>query len=66
MKKKRISKIEKVRQAVADYMSSEGCSCCRDVDAHNEHTKLLAELLGVEMYQDLSGYYFAKYKSRGK
>lgn len=54
---------KQVRQAVADYMRSEGCSCCRDVDAHEEHTKRLGKLLKVPMYHDKSGYDFSKYRS---
>jgi len=52
------------RQAVADYMRSEGCSCCQDREAHKEHEKRLAELLKVEMYDDESGYDFGKYRSK--
>jgi outer membrane murein-binding lipoprotein Lpp len=52
-----------VRQAVADYMQSEGCSCCRDIDAHEKHTARLAELLSVPMYDDGSGYEFSKFRS---
>lgn len=55
--------LEKIRQAVADYMRSEGCSCCRDDDAHRKHTKILAELLDVPMYEDGSGYDFSKFQS---
>ena len=55
--------LEKIRQAVADYMRSEGCSCCRDDDAHRKHTKILAELLDVPMYEDKSGYDFSKFRS---
>jgi hypothetical protein len=52
-----------VRTAIADYMQSEGCSCCQDVDAHKEHEKKLAELLDVPMYQDGSGYNFPQFRS---
>ena len=55
---------EKIRRAVADYMYSEGCSCCQDVDAHREHKRILAELLDVEMYSDGSGYDFSKYRTK--
>lgn len=54
---------KELRQAVADYMKSEGCSCCQDIDAHKEHTKRLAKLLNVPMYSDKSGYNFSKFKS---
>jgi hypothetical protein len=52
-----------LRQAVADYMSSEGCSCCRDMDAHVKHKALLAKLLNVPMYDDESGYDFPKFRT---
>ncbi len=55
---------EKVREAVADYKASEGCSCCQDVNAHEKHTKILAELLGVKPYEDLSGYDFSIYRNK--
>lgn len=42
--------LSKLRTAVADYMCSEGCSCCRDIDAHKKHTKRLAKLLKVPKY----------------
>ena len=58
-----MTKLEEIRQAVADYMQSEGCSCCRDDDAHREHTKVLAKLLDVPMYEDESGYDFSKFRS---
>lgn len=57
---------EALREAVANYMQSEGCSCCRDTEAHEEHTKVLAELLDVEMYEDNSGYNFHKYRTKAK
>jgi hypothetical protein len=55
--------IETIRIAVADYMRSEGCSCCRDIDAHEVNTKRLAELLNVSMYDDESGFNFAQFRS---
>lgn len=55
-----------IRQAVADYMWSEGCSCCRNVDAHEINTKRLGELLNVEPYDDNSGYNFPKYRSNDR
>lgn len=55
--------IEEIRRAVADYMRSEGCSCCRDYDAHKEHEKRLAELLKVPAYSDGSGYEFEIFRT---
>lgn len=53
-----------VRQAIADYMSSEGCSCCQNIDAHLEHKARLAGLLTVPKYSDGSGYDFYRFKSK--
>ncbi len=55
--------LQVIRQAVADYMQSEGCSCCRNIDAHEKHTAVLAGLLGVPMYDDASGYDFNQFSS---
>jgi hypothetical protein len=52
-----------VRQAVADYMYSEGCSCCRG-SSHDEDAARLAKLLKVKKYSDGSGYDFYRYRSK--
>ena len=54
--------LEEVRRAVANYMRSEGCSCCQNYDAHKEHTEILGKLLKVKPYKDGSGYDFSKYR----
>lgn len=67
------SKIEKlltqqrkeIREAVANYMFSEGCSCCEGSD-HDEHKTILGKLLRVPMYKDKSGYDFSKFRSKSK
>jgi hypothetical protein len=56
-------KLEAVRTAVADYMHSKGCSCCRDTEAHEEHEAKLAQLLEVPPYEDGSGYNFAQFRT---
>lgn len=56
-------RMPKIRQVVADYMFSEGCSCCENIDDHRKHKKRLGKLLNVEMYPDKSGYDFSKYRS---
>lgn len=58
------SKIKKLKTVIANYMSSEGCSCCQDTEAHKKHEEELAKLLGVEKYEDGSGYDFSKYRSK--
>jgi len=55
--------IKQIRQALADYIYSEGCSCCRDEDAHRTSGELLAKLLNVPKYSDGSGYDFYKFRS---
>lgn len=54
----------KVRQAVADYMRSEGCSCCRNTSDHETNKARLGELLDVPKYADGSGYNFGKFESK--
>ena len=58
--------LEEIRRAVADYMSSEGCSCCGDYDAHNEHKAALGRLLNVPQYKDRSGYDFSRFRSKAR
>lgn len=53
--------LDDLRQAVADYMGSEGCGCCGNYDAHQTHHERLGQLLLVPKrkgYRD-----FAKYRS---
>lgn len=52
-----------IRRALADYMRAEGCSCCRDSDAHKEAGDALAKLLRVPKYADQSGYNFDKFRT---
>ena len=55
----------KMREAIADYMQSEGCSCCSDYDAHQKHASALGKLLGVKPHPKEKDYYdFSKYRSR--
>jgi hypothetical protein len=63
MLRRAVSKLRvEVRRAVADYMRSEGCSCCQ-APGHDLHEKRLGKLLKVPKYDDGSGYNFAKYRS---
>lgn len=52
---------DELRTAIADYMRSEGCSCCRDFDGHNEHARRIGKLLRVPLYSDKSGYDFYRF-----
>ena len=55
-----------IRQALADYMRSEGCSCCRDNERHEANAKRLAKLLRVPKYKDGSGYDFTRFSTASK
>lgn len=51
--------LEQLRNAVADYMWSEGCSCCQDREKHEEARKRLGDLLlvgSVGDYHDFTSY----------
>lgn len=55
--------LDKMREAVANYMRSEGCSCCRAPE-HGAHEARLAKLLKVPKYKDGSGYDFSRYERK--
>ena len=54
---------KKLRSAIADYMMSEGCSCCVGAN-HHIHEVAIAKLLNVPKYKDGSGYDFSKYRTQ--
>lgn len=54
---------KEVRQALADYIYSEGCDCCRGPE-HDEHGARLAKLLRVQQYADSSGFDWPKHRSK--
>ena len=60
------TKLSEIRQAFADYVRSEGCSCCCDIDGHDEAAKRLGKLLCVKKYSDGSGYDFYSYSSKDR
>lgn len=57
-------KLIRIRNAIADYMSTEGCSCCRDIDGHEKNKKRIAKLLKVPKYEDGSGYDFSMFRTK--
>lgn len=59
-------KIAEIRRAVADYMQSEGCSCCRNMEAHDKNKAFLGKLLRVPKYEDGSGYDFSKFRTEAR
>lgn len=54
----------KMRVALANYMWSEGCSCCENTDKHDEQKAVLGKMLNVPKYDDGSGYEFSRYRDR--
>ena len=58
-----VSVLEQIRQAFADYRYAEGCSCCRDIEKHEEAEKRLAELLNPTPYDDGSGFDWSQYRT---
>lgn len=55
--------LPEIRKAIANYMRSEGCGCCRDTAAHEKHEETIAKLLNVPMYKDGSGYDFKEFRA---
>ena len=55
---------KELREAVADYMSSEGCGCCEDSERQDMAKARLAKLLKVPAYKDGSGYNFNKFATK--
>lgn len=56
--------ISEVRASFADYVKSEGCSCCRNTIKHDEAMEKLAALLEIEPYKDGSGFNVYKYATK--
>ena len=52
-----------IRTAVADYMWSEGCSCCQG-SQHDAHAATIAKMLRVRPYADGSGFNFQRYRTK--
>lgn len=63
MRAERDELVGALQKAVADYMWSEGCSCCQNVKAHEKAEARLAELLKPDAYEDGSGWDWGKYKT---
>jgi len=63
----KIAKLRKeLRQALGDYVYSEGCTCCQDTKKHEQAAERLAKLLNVAKYTDGSGYDFYRYATNAK
>jgi methionine aminopeptidase len=61
-KSRSVIRVDQIRQAIADYMNSEGCSCCENTEAHHVHKERIARLLKVPKYKDGSGYDFSRFR----
>ena len=55
--------LKELRKAIADYIQSEGCSCCEGIN-HDEHKEILAKILKIPKHKDGSGYNFNKFATR--
>jgi hypothetical protein len=53
-----------IRQAVADYIATEGCSCCQDREGHEAAMKRLGKMLKMKKYDDGSGFDYSRYRSK--
>jgi hypothetical protein len=58
-----VTRLQKIRQAFADYVASEGCSCCRNEERHADAAARLAELMDVPPYKDGSGHDFYRFRT---
>lgn len=56
---------EQLRNAIADYMVSEGCSCCRS-NNHSINAERIAKLIDVPPYDGEDGYQFYAFKTEPK
>lgn len=58
-------KLETIRAALANYIYSEGCTCCQNIEEHKKALVVLAGLLEIPMYDDGSGYDVYRFKTIG-
>ena len=66
MAKMKDRELKELRAVVADYMRSEGCSCCENTEEHQAARAKLAKLLKVPRYKDHSGFDFYRFASKRK
>jgi hypothetical protein len=64
-KKERERILAPIREALANYVKSEGCGCCSDFSKHEKALDRLGELLGMDRYDDDSGVDIYKYATLG-
>ena len=53
-----------VRELIANYMRSEGCSCCQDIEEHADVKRRLGELLDCGKYDGEDNYNFYQYATK--
>lgn len=56
--------LAQIREALANYIASEGCSCCQNIRRHDEAKAVLGRLLRVKKFSDGSGYDFWAYQRK--
>jgi len=55
---------KEVRELIANYMRSEGCTCCQDLEEHTDVKRRLGELLDCGKYNDEDEYNFYQYVTK--
>jgi len=53
-----------IRELIANYMRSEGCTCCQDLEEHADVKRRLGELLNCGKYNDEDEYNFYQYATK--
>ena len=68
-RRKRVT-LADIRRVVADYIASEGCSCCQDTVPHDHARDQLGKMLRAkkvkDWYGDRPGYDFSPFRSKGR
>ena len=52
---------KEVRELIANYMRSEGCTCCQDIEEHKKVKRRLGKLLDCGKYDGEDEYNFYQY-----
>lgn len=58
-----VNPFEKLRTHFANYVYSEGCSCCRNDEPHNDAMAEICKILSIPQYDDESGYNTSLFKT---
>lgn len=57
---------KQIKNAIADYVASEGCFCCENTEEHQKAKLRIAKLLRIPKYDDGSGFDFGKYETKSE